>query len=242
MSSRITVAGPPVDRAEEILTPAALDFLADLHERFAPRRDELLALRQVRRDAVAVGEPMDFLHETAAIRSGDWTVAPIPDYLADRRVEITGPTDRKMTINALNSGAKIWLADLEDANTPAWANVISGQVNLHDAIRRTITLDQDGKSYRLNDGELAVIVTRPRGWHLPEKHLTVSTAGRWSVRWSTSGCTSSTTPPNCWTAAPGRRSTCRRWNPIWRPGSGPRCSRSPRSGWASSTAPSGPPC
>jgi malate synthase len=171
VSSRITVAGAPVHRAAEILTPAALDFLADLHERFAPRRDELLALRQVRRDAVAVGEPMDFLHETAAVRAGGWTVAPIPAYLADRRVEITGPTDRKMTINALNSGAKIWLADLEDANTPAWANVISGQVNLHDAIRRTITLDQDGKSYRLNDGELAVIVTRPRGWHLPEKHL-----------------------------------------------------------------------
>ena len=121
VSSRITVAGPPVDGMEEILTPAALTFLADLHDRFAPRRDELLALRQVRRDAIAVGEPMDFLHETAEIRDGDWTVAPIPAYLADRRVEITGPTDRKMTINALNSGAKIWLADLEDANTPAWA-------------------------------------------------------------------------------------------------------------------------
>src|SRR5580765_7684940 len=143
VSSRITVAGAPVHRAAEILTPAALDFLADLHERFASRRDELLALRQVRRDAVAVGEPMDFLPETAAIRAGEWSVAPIPDYLADRRVEITGPTDRKMTINALNSGAKIWLADLEDANTPAWHNVISGQGNLHDAIRRTITLDQD---------------------------------------------------------------------------------------------------
>ncbi len=171
MSGRISIAGAPAERSAEILTPAALEFLADLHERFAPRRDELLAFRQVRRDAVAISEPMDFLPETAAVRSGAWTVAPIPDYLADRRVEITGPTDRKMAINALNSGAKIWLADLEDANTPAWANVISGQVNLFDAIRRTITLEQDGKSYRLNDGELAVIVTRPRGWHLPEKHL-----------------------------------------------------------------------
>src|SRR6478752_9737719 len=176
VSSRITIAGPPVASSAEILTPAALDFLADLHERFAARRNELLALRQVRRDAVSVGEPMDFLPETAAVRSGTWTVAPIPDYLADRRVEITGPTDRKMTINALNSGAKVWLADLEDANTPAWSNVIGGQINLHDAIRRTITLDQDGKSYRLNDGELAVIVTRPRGWHLPEKHLTIDGA------------------------------------------------------------------
>ncbi len=176
MSSRIVVSGPPVDQSEEILTPAALEFLAELHDRFAARRDELLDLRQLRRDAVAVGEPMDFLAETAEIRAGDWTVAPIPAYLADRRVEITGPTDRKMTINALNSGANIWLADLEDANTPAWSNVISGQINLRDAIRRTIELDQDGTSYRLNDGELAVIVTRPRGWHLPEKHLTLAGA------------------------------------------------------------------
>ena len=173
MSSRTVISGPPVDGVEEILTPAALEFLADLHERFAGRRDVLLARRLERRDAVAVGEPLDFLDETAEIRSGIWQVAPIPEYLADRRVEITGPTDRKMTINALNSGAKVWLADLEDANTPAWENVIGGQVNLYEAIRRTITLDQDGKSYRLQDGELAVIVTRPRGWHLPEKHLTL---------------------------------------------------------------------
>ena len=176
VSSRIVVSGPPVEQSEEILTPAALDFLADLHDRFAARRDALLDRRQCRRDAVAVGEPMDFLPETAAIRAGFWRVAPIPGYLADRRVEITGPTDRKMTINALNSGAKIWLADLEDANTPAWSNVISGQVNLRDAIRRTIELDQGGRPYRLNDGELAVIVTRPRGWHLPEKHLTMDGA------------------------------------------------------------------
>ena len=176
MSSRIVVAGPAVDGVEEILTPQALDFLAELHDRFSARRNKLMALREVRRDAVAVGEPMDFLPETAEIRSADWQVAPIPAYLADRRVEITGPTDRKMTINALNSGAKVWLADLEDANTPAWDNVVSGQLNLRDAIRRTITLDQNGKSYRLNDGDLAVIVTRPRGWHLPEKHLTIDGA------------------------------------------------------------------
>ncbi len=176
VSRRITVSGPPVDGVEEILTPDALEFLADLHERFAGRRDALLARRLQRRDGVAVGEPLDFLDETADIRGGDWRVAPIPEYLADRRVEITGPTDRKMTINALNSGARVWLADLEDANTPAWANVIGGQVNLYEAIRRTIMLDQDGKSYRLRDGELAVIVTRPRGWHLPEKHLAIDGA------------------------------------------------------------------
>ena len=149
VSSRIIVSGPPVDGLEEILTPDALNFLTELHDRFAPRRDELIALRQVRRDAVAVGEPLDFLTDTAAIRSGEWQVAPIPAYLADRRVEITGPTDRKMTINALNSGARIWLADLEDANTPHWPNVIGGQINLRDAIRRTIELDQGDKSYRL---------------------------------------------------------------------------------------------
>ena len=174
MASQITVSGPPVDGIDDVLTPEALAFLADLHERFAARRDELLALRQTRRDAVAVGEPLDFLPETATIRAGDWTVAPVPPYLADRRVEITGPTDRKMTINALNSGAKVWLADFEDANTPAWENVISGQVNLRDAVRRTVMLDQGGKSYRLTpNADLAVIVPRPRGWHLPEKHLTV---------------------------------------------------------------------
>ena len=173
VSSRITVSGPPVDAVQEILTEPALQFLADLHERFAPRRDWLLRRRQERRDAVAVGEPLDFLDETAQIRSGTWRVAPVPSYLADRRVEITGPTDRKMTINAMNSGAKVWLADLEDANTPAWENVISGQLNLREAVRRSIVLEQDGKSYRLNDGEPAVIVTRPRGWHLPEKHLTI---------------------------------------------------------------------
>ena len=176
VSSRIVVSGPPVDGVEEILTPAALEFLADLQELFGARRDALLARRQERRDAVAVGEPLDFLDETAKIRAGNWRVAPIPEYLADRRVEITGPTDRKMTINALNSGAKVWLADLEDANTPAWENVIGGQGNLREAIRRTIVLEQDGKSYRLRDGELAVIVTRPRGWHLPEKHLTIDGA------------------------------------------------------------------
>ncbi len=174
MACGITVSGPPVDGSEDVLSAAALTFLADLHERFAGRRDDLLALRQSRRDGVAVGEPLDFLAATAAIRAADWTVAPVPEYLADRRVEITGPTDRKMTINALNSGAKVWLADLEDANTPAWHNVISGQINLRDAVRGTVSLEQGGKSYRLRtDGNLPVIMPRPRGWHLPEKHLTV---------------------------------------------------------------------
>ncbi|SDO51099.1 malate synthase [Nakamurella panacisegetis] len=171
MSISVVAGAPVVPGAERVLTPAALEFLDALHAKFGDRRRELLALRTTRRDAVAAGATLDFLPETAEIRAGDWTVAPTPAYLSDRRVEITGPTDRKMTINAMNSGAKVWLADMEDANTPHWPNVIDGQINLADAIRETITLEQGGKSYRLADGEHAVIVMRPRGWHLPEKHL-----------------------------------------------------------------------
>ena len=173
MSISVVAGAPEVPGISGVLTPDALDFLGALHEEFGARRVELLALRSTRRDAVATGERLDFLPETAFVREGDWKVAPVPPYLADRRVEITGPTDRKMTINAMNSGAKVWLADMEDANTPHWGNVIDGQINLADAIRGTITLEQGGKSYALSDGDHAVIVMRPRGWHLPEKHLTL---------------------------------------------------------------------
>ncbi len=169
----IVITAPPHPGADHVFTDGALNFLEALQVRFAARRRELLDIRQVRRESVALAGKLDFLPETAAIRAGDWTVAPIPDYLADRRVEITGPTDRKMTINALNSGAKVWLADLEDANTPAWSNVVDGQLSLRDAVRGTISLDQNGKSYQLADGPRAVIVPRPRGWHLAEKHLTL---------------------------------------------------------------------
>jgi len=173
VSISIVAGAPEVPGVGRVLTPDALDFLAALHEKFEPRRQELLALRKDRREAVAAGRRLDFLDETASVRAGNWKVAPIPPYLTDRRVEITGPTDRKMTINAMNSGAKVWLADLEDANTPHWGNVIDGQLNLADAVRGTISLQQGGKSYALTDGERAVIVMRPRGWHLPEKHLTL---------------------------------------------------------------------
>ncbi|HEX5862466.1 MAG TPA: malate synthase A, partial [Nocardioides sp.] len=132
----IDVHGPRVERSEEILTPEALEFIADLHRRFGARRSELLAARAERRTAVAQAGTLDFLPDTADVRAGDWTVAPVPADLQDRRVEITGPTTTKMSINALNSGAKVWLADLEDANTPHWANVVGGQVNLRDAVRR----------------------------------------------------------------------------------------------------------
>ncbi|MFG2301464.1 malate synthase A [Actinacidiphila glaucinigra] len=166
---------PPVERAEEVLTDGALTFLAELHRRFAPRRTELLARRRERRAEIARTGTLDFLPETTHIREGDWRVADAPAPLADRRVEITGPTDRKMTINALNSGARIWLADFEDASAPTWENVVGGQINLIDAYERRIDFTSpEGKSYALKDEtELATVVMRPRGWHLDERHLTV---------------------------------------------------------------------
>jgi malate synthase len=167
----IVVIAAPADGQDRILTDDALAFLAELHTEFDATRHSLLTQRQNRRDAVAAGTPPHFSTDTADIREGDWRVAPIPADLRNRRVEITGPTDRKMTINALNSGAQVWLADLEDANTPHWENVIGGQVSLADAVRGSITLESDGKSYALNDGPHPTIVMRPRGWHLDEKHL-----------------------------------------------------------------------
>ncbi|WP_406413075.1 malate synthase A [Streptomyces sp. NBC_01614] len=169
------VDAEPLPRQEEVLTEAALAFVAELHRRFTPRRDELLARRAERRAEIARTSTLDFLPETAAIRADDsWTVGPCPPALQDRRVEITGPTDRKMTINALNSGAKVWLADFEDASAPTWENVVHGQINLIDAYTRNIdfTDPKSGKSYalRAND-ELATVVMRPRGWHLNERHL-----------------------------------------------------------------------
>ncbi|MFE7379494.1 malate synthase A [Streptomyces zhihengii] len=171
------VEAEPLPRQEEVLTDAALAFVAELHRRFTPRRDELLARRAERRAEIARTSTLDFLPETAAVRADDsWKVAPAPAALDDRRVEITGPTDRKMTINALNSGAKVWLADFEDASAPTWENVVLGQLNLIDAYERRIdfTDPRSGKSYALRPaGELATVVMRPRGWHLGERHLTV---------------------------------------------------------------------
>ncbi|MFF1422379.1 malate synthase A [Streptomyces sp. NPDC058280] len=169
------VDAEPLPRQDEVLTDAALTFVAELHRRFTPRRDELLARRAERRASIARTSSLDFLPETASIREDEsWRVAPAPAALNDRRVEITGPTDRKMTINALNSGAKIWLADFEDASAPTWENVIVGQLNLMDAYERRIdfTDPRSGKSYALKaEDQLATVVTRPRGWHLAERHL-----------------------------------------------------------------------
>ncbi|MGW5664970.1 malate synthase A [Streptomyces sp. NPDC003758] len=171
------VDAEPLPRQEEVLTDAALAFVAELHRRFTPRRDELLARRAERRAEIARTSTLDFLPETAAIRADDsWRVAPAPQALDDRRVEITGPTDRKMTINALNSGARVWLADFEDASAPTWENVVLGQLNLIDAYTRSIdfTDPATGKSYALRPNEeLATVVMRPRGWHLNERHLQV---------------------------------------------------------------------
>ncbi len=168
------IAGPMQERYDEILTPQALGFLAELAGRFEARRAELLAARQVRQAALAAGADLEFLAETKAVREGDWQVAEPAPELLDRRVEITGPTDAKMTINALNSGAKVWLADHEDANAPLWSNVIEGQLNLRDAIDGTLSFTSpEGKHYELAQGPRPAIVFRPRGWHLTEKHLLV---------------------------------------------------------------------
>jgi malate synthase len=165
----------PIERAEEILTSEALAFVEALHTRFAARRDELLAARDAKRERAAKARRLDFLPETEGIRSGDWRVAPAPPALQDRRVEMTGPaTPAKMAINALNSGATVWLADLEDASCPKWPNVIDAILNLRDGARRTLAVSADGKDYTLRtDAPIAVVVTRPRGWHLPEAHVLV---------------------------------------------------------------------
>jgi malate synthase len=172
----VQITGQAGPGYEEILTDEALRLIAALHRELGPRRAQLLDARHERQRALAEGRTLDFLAETKAIRDDrSWRVAPPAPGLVDRRVEITGPTDKKMTINALNSGAKVWLADFEDANTPLWDNMIGGQLNLRDALDRKIDFTSDeGKRYRLRpDEELATIVVRPRGWHLDEKHISI---------------------------------------------------------------------
>jgi len=173
-SRNVQVLGPLRPGYAEILTPAALLFVADLQRRFGARREELLAARVARQARLDRGERPDFLAETAAVRRAEWRVAPLPHDLLDRRVEITGPVERKMIINALNSGASTFMADFEDSTAPTWANVVEGQLNLRDAVRRTIShvAPESGKTYRLAE-RTAVLLMRPRGWHLPEKHVLV---------------------------------------------------------------------
>ncbi len=170
-SVQITTAIP--DPAAPYVSAAALEFVADLHRTFNSRRLELLDARQARQQRLLNGEGLRFLDETADVRSGDWQVASAPADLNDRRTEITGPCDRKMVINALNSGARVFMADLEDASSPTWFNVTDGQRNLADAVRRTITFQNpDGREYQLNE-QTATLVVRPRGWHLNERHILI---------------------------------------------------------------------
>ena len=173
-TARVEIRGPVEGRAAEVLTPEALEFVAELQRRFNPTRKQLLGRRAERQARFDAGERPDFLPETKSVRDdASWRVAPAPADLQDRRVEITGPAERKMVINALNSGARVFMADFEDANTPSWQNMVEGQVNLIDAVRRRIELRQeDGRVYRLNE-RTAVLLVRPRGWHLDEKHALV---------------------------------------------------------------------
>jgi malate synthase len=240
----VEIAGPYGDRYDEILTPEALDLIGVLHRELGPRRADLLAARSARQQELSAGGTLDFLTSTEDIRpNAAWQVAPPAPGLVDRRVEIIGPTDRKMTINALNSGAKVWLADFEDASTPLWDNMITGQLNLRDALDRTIDFaSSDGKTYALApDEELATIVVRPRGWHLPEKHLLVDSqrAAGSLVDFALyfAGCARRQLEKG-----KGRTTTCRRWKATWRPGSGTTRSCWPRMRWASRRAPSAPPC
>jgi malate synthase len=178
IASDVTLVDSSGGAVADVFTPGAMQLVSRLHRAFDARRRELLAARAARRHLLAThpaGAPLDFPLETADIRAGTWQVAPSPADLTDRRVEITGPVDRKMMINALNSGAKVFMADLEDACSPTWANIVGGQRNLMEAVRRTLALDVGGKAYRLNE-RTATLVVRPRGWHLEERHVRIDGA------------------------------------------------------------------
>ena len=168
----VEIKAPMTPAFSQILTPEALALVAKLHRRFEPRRQELLTKRRERQKQLDTGQRPDFLSDTRPIRDGTWSVAPLPKDLHRRRVEITGPVERKMIINALNSGADSYMADFEDSNAPNWQNQLQGQINLYDAVRRTISLESGGKTYRLND-KVATLLVRPRGWHLDEKHVLI---------------------------------------------------------------------
>ncbi|MEO6350380.1 MAG: malate synthase A, partial [Candidatus Limnocylindrales bacterium] len=169
----VRVIGPDLPGLQRVLTPDALEFLGRLHTEFEPRRQEILDGRRDRAARMDAGETLDFLYETSEVRNSEWSVAPAPADLDDRRVEITGPAEAKMVINALNSGARVFMADFEDSLSPTWANVIGGQSALMDAVRKSLTFTSpEGKSYSLGD-RLATLVVRPRGWHLVERHITV---------------------------------------------------------------------
>src|SRR5579862_1959934 len=169
---RVEILGANIERADEVLTPLALQLLASLHRRFNPRRLELLAERTRRQAELDAGVLPQFPAATAEVRAGDWRIAPVPADLLDRRIEITGPVDRKMIINALNAPVNAFMADFEDACSPTWDNIVQGQINLFDAARRTLSYDDpsSGESVALNE-RIATLIVRPRGWHLLERHV-----------------------------------------------------------------------
>jgi malate synthase len=169
----VHIRAPVGPEQSGILTTEALSFIAELARKFGPVHASLLERRVKRLAELEAGRQFDFLEETASVRSGDWTIAPVPAELLDRRVEITGPAERKMLINGLNAGARVYMADLEDSMTPTWNNVIDGQINLRDAVARTIShVNPDGKTYELHE-KISVLFVRPRGWHMVEKHVTM---------------------------------------------------------------------
>src|SRR5207249_2617920 len=168
----VEIRAPALSGAERVLTPAALSFVAKLHRAFESRRQDLLARRAARQREFDAGKFPDFIPEAAPLRAKEWTIAPQPDDLLDRRVEITGPVDRKMVINALNSGASTFMADFEDSTTPTWSNLMHGQQNLVDAVRRTISYEAPGRQYALDD-RIATLLVRPHGRHMPAKPLLV---------------------------------------------------------------------
>ncbi len=174
MGEGIEILSAVCPEGQSVITPEAMGFVALLERKFGARRRELLQLRQTRQQRLDAGEFPNFLPETKAVREGNWTIAPLPDDLKDRRVEITGPTDRKMVVNALNCGARVYMADLEDATCPTWDNVVEGQRNLYDAVRRDIRFEdpKNGKTYQLNE-KTATLLVRPRGWHMDEAHVRV---------------------------------------------------------------------
>ena len=221
MPAGVTLRGKMLPEYRSILTPEALAFLAELHRRFDGERQRLLGLRAARAKRFSKGELPDFLPETRAIREGSWRVAPIPADLQDRRVEITGPTDRKMVINALNSGAKVFMTDFEDSNSPTWDNLVRGQINLRDRWSGAMDYrDPDsGKHYVLGKRP-AVLMVRPRGWHLPENHVRIDgqiMSGR-ALRFRPVFF------PQCQGGARAKTqapiSICPRWKAIWRRGCG----------------------
>jgi malate synthase len=238
----VEILAPITENHAGILSPEAIDFIVDLQRTFNVRRKEMLNARAERQRRLDAGERPKFLEETRSIRESEWTVAPMPADLIDRRVDITGPVDRKMIINALNSGAKIFMADFEDSSTPTWNNLLDGHINLRDAVGRTITYADPttGKQYKLNE-KVAVLFVRPRGWHLEERHVLVDgepMSGSSSILDSTF----SIMPRDWWRAAAGHTSICPRWKATWRRGCGTMCSSVRKRKSARSRGPFEGPC